>query len=83
MSQRERIEAEIRGLKYALEESDYAVIKTLEGIADCTSATGIIAFLKEITDEIRETIANRKAWRAKINELEAELENLTENTVEG
>ena len=43
---RDQMEAEIRACQALLNESDHKIIQTLEGICDCTSATGIINFLK-------------------------------------
>lgn len=48
---------EIRLLKYKLAETDYAVIKIAEGAAT--------------VEEYADVIAQRKEWRARINELEA------------
>lgn len=48
---------EIADLKAKLTASDYAVIKIAEGAAT--------------SEEYAELIANRQAWRARINELEA------------
>ena len=39
---------EITALKSLLADSDYSILKTLEGLLACTSATGIIAFLKDV-----------------------------------
>lgn len=72
---REEMEAEIRACKALLNESDHAIIQTLEGICDCTSATGIITFLKSITEDVKEIIVHRRAYRQTIINLEAQLEN--------
>lgn len=50
---------EIRELKDQLRETDYAVIKIAEGAAT--------------SEEYSEVIAQREAWRARINELEKSL----------
>ena len=50
---------EVRELKAKLSETDYAVIKIAEGAAT--------------SEEYSEVIAQREAWRARINELEAQL----------
>lgn len=65
------VQGEITALKSLLNDSDYSILKTLEGILNCTSATGIITFLKDVTDDIRGIAEKRAAWRARINELEA------------
>ena len=63
---------EITALKSLLADSDYSILKTLEGLLSCTSATGIIAFLKDVTADIKD-IATR---RARINELEEQFPDL-------
>ena len=73
---REEMEAEIRACKALLNESDHDIIQTLEGICDCTSATGIITFLKSITEDVKEIIVHRRAYRQTIINLEAQLENM-------
>ena len=50
---------EIRELKAKLSETDYAVVKIAEGAAT--------------SEEYSEVIAQREAWRARINELEESL----------
>lgn len=74
---REEMEAEIRACKALLNDSDHEIIQTLEGICDCTSATGIINFLKSITDDVKEIIVKRRAYRQTIINLEAQLDNET------
>ena len=66
------VQGEITALKSLLNDSDYSILKTLEGILNCTSATGIVTFLKDVTDDIRDIAEKRAAWRARINELEAQ-----------
>lgn len=61
---------EITALKSLLADSDYSILKTLEGLLSCTSATGIIAFLKDVTADIKDIATKRAEWRARINELE-------------
>lgn len=75
---REDMEAEIRSCKALLNESDHTIIQTLEGICDCTSATGIITFLKSITEEVRAIITRRRAYRQTIHDLEELLEHMDE-----
>lgn len=75
---REDMEAEIRSCKALLNESDHTIIQTLEGICDCTSATGIITFLKSITEEVRAIITRRRAYRQTIRDLEELLEHMDE-----
>lgn len=58
----ERISGEIYALKSLLADTDYVCLKHAEGaLAD---------------EDFAEVKAQRAGWRAKINELECELENL-------
>ena len=75
---RQEIIGEIEACKLLLNDSDYSILKTLEGMIACTSATGIITYLKEITDELRTLKDKRQAWRDRINDLEAQLAALPE-----
>ena len=79
---RQEIIGEIEACKLLLNDSDYSIIKTLEGMIACTSATGIITYLKEITDELRTLKDKRQAWRDRINDLEAQLAALSEETTD-
>ena len=79
---RQEIIGEIEACKLLLNDSDYSIIKTLEGLIACTSATGIITYLKEITDELRTLKDKRQAWRDRINDLEAQLAALPEETAD-
>lgn len=67
---------EITALKSLLTDSDYSILKTLEGLLSCNSATGIIAFLKDVTADIKDLATKRAEWRARINELEAQFPDL-------
>ncbi|HJH78953.1 MAG TPA: hypothetical protein OIM07_04595 [Clostridiales bacterium] len=67
---------EITALKSLLADSDYSILKTLEGLLSCTSATGIIAFLKNVTADIKDIATKRAEWRARINELEEQFPDL-------
>ncbi len=67
---------DITALKSLLAESDYSILKTLEGLLACTSATGIIAFLKDVTADIKDIATKRAEWRARINELEEQFPDL-------
>ena len=67
---------EITALKSLLADSDYSILKTLEGLLSCTSATGIIAFLKDVTADIKDIATKRAEWRALINELEEQFPDL-------
>lgn len=70
---------EITALKSLLADSDYSILKTLEGLLSCTSATGIIAFLKDVTADIKDIATKRAEWRARINELEEQFPDLAKD----
>lgn len=79
---RQEIQGEITACKSLLADSDYSILKTLEGMMTCTSATGIINYLKEITEELLALKDKRQEWRDKINGLEAQLAALDETDEE-
>lgn len=77
---KEQIESEIAALKNLLEQSDHVPNKLSEGIVlalDGATAVNAIPRLLDTVmsalEEYRDVVKNRAAWRAKINELEAEL----------
>lgn len=72
---RDQMEAEIRACQALLVESDHTIIQTLEGICDCNSATGIINFLKSITEEVKAIIVKRREYRQTIHDLRELLDN--------
>lgn len=76
---RQEIQGEITACKQLLADSDYSILKSLEGLLTCTSATGMIAHLKELAEEIFALKLKRQAWRDKINEMEALLETTTDD----
>lgn len=76
----EQITAEIAALKNLLEQSDHVPNKLSEGIVlalDGATAVNaiprLLAAVMSALEEYRDVIKTRAAWRAKINELEAEL----------
>ncbi len=71
---RQEILGEITACKQLLADSDYSILKSLEGLLTCTSATGMISYLKDLTDELFALKARRQEWRDKINDLEKQLE---------
>lgn len=72
---RDEMEAEIRACQALLDASDHKIIQTLEGILDCTTATGIINFLKNITGDVKELVTSRQGYRKTIRDLEEKLES--------
>lgn len=73
----DQIMAEITALKMLLRDTDYEVTKYAEGLTACTTQKEIQAYRAEFMAEHGEVIESRKTWRARINELEAELDGLT------
>nr|DAT94176.1 MAG TPA: hypothetical protein [Caudoviricetes sp.] len=73
---REQLNGEIVALKSLLQDSDYQLIKLIENLAGCTSIFEILATFKSFLAEFGELVNNRKAWREKINLIEAELEKM-------
>lgn len=76
MDERERINAEINALKNQLEQTDFQLYKVVESLVACTSITGILTVFRSFLTEYGPLVANRTAWRARINELEQQLEVL-------
>ncbi len=79
------IEGEINALKSLLRNSDYQLMKLVENLTDCTNITGLVACFKAFLEGFGELVKSRRAWRASINTLEAELEEITaaETPVDG
>ena len=76
----EQIMAEIAALKNLLEQSDHVPNKLSEGIVlalDGATAVNaiprLLAAVMDALEEYRDVVKNRAEWRARINELEAEL----------
>lgn len=61
---RESIQAEINAMKILLNQTDYKALKHADGVIS--------------DEEYAETAAQRNEWRAKINDLEEEMEGLDE-----
>ena len=75
---REQIIGEITALKSLLRDTDYEVTKYAEGLTDCATQEEIEAYREAFLARYGEVIDNRKAWRAKINELEEALDALAQ-----
>lgn len=68
MDETQNIQSEINAYKQLLTQTDYQAIKHSEG---------------EMSDEEYQQIKDQRAeWRAKVNELEAELESLAQDGLE-
>ena len=72
---------EINALKSLLSDTDHQLYKMVEGLSDCDTITGVVALFRDFRNEYGEMIANRRAWRSRINEAEAALAELEEDQV--
>lgn len=79
----EAIQAEITALKSLLADSDYkanklieSLVATMQGTTAVNFVSRFVSWLADATKEFGDVMASRAAWRAKINDLEAELETL-------
>ena len=79
---REQIISEITALKMLLNDTDYQVTKYAEGLTACTTQREQEAYREAFMAQYGEVIQNRITWRAKINELEEELDNLPDDEPE-
>lgn len=82
---REHIIAEINAYQNLLEQNDHIPNKISEGLIsvlqDATTVNFIpkfLAYIVSVKDEYGEVIANRVKYRSRINELEAELQKLSD-----
>lgn len=76
----EQIMAEIAALKNLLEQSDHVpnklsegIVLALDGATAVSAIPRLLAAVMSALEEYRDIVKNRAAWRARINELEAEL----------
>lgn len=65
-------EEKISDLKRNLAETDYITAKAVDAMAAADSLTALLTALKDIRTEYADVLVQRAAWRAEINELEAE-----------
>ena len=77
---RDQITAEITALKNLLEQSDHVpnklsegIVLTLDGATAVNAVPRLLAAVMSALEEYRDVVKNRAEWRARINELEAEL----------
>ena len=76
----EQIAAEIAALKNLLEQSDHVpnklsegIVLALDGVTAVNAIPRLLSAVMSALEEYRDIVMNRAAWRARINELEAEL----------
>lgn len=70
---RQELQGEITACKSMLADTDYTIIKTLEGMLACTSTQDFVNFAMSTTKELLELKDKRQTWRNTINEMEAQL----------
>ena len=76
----DQIVAEITALKNLLEQSDYipnklseGIVLALDGATAVNAIPRLLAAVMSALEEYRDVVKSRAEWRARINELEAEL----------
>lgn len=76
----EQINAEITALKNLLDQSDHVpnklsegIVLALDGATTINAIPRLLAAVMSALVEYRDVVKNRAEWRARINELEAEL----------
>ena len=76
----EQIAAEITALKNLLEQSDHVpnklsecIVLALDGATTINAIPRLLAAVMSALGEYRDVVKKRAEWRARINELEAEL----------
>ena len=79
----EQIMAEITALKNLLEQSDHVpnkfsegIVLALDGATAVNAIPRLLAAVMSALEEYRDVVKNRAEWRARINELEAELDRI-------
>lgn len=73
---REDMQGEITACKMMLADSDYAVLKTVEGLLSCTSVSDMLRYILDVPDDIMDKVRKRAQWRRTINAFEDELARL-------
>lgn len=87
---RQRINEEITALKSLLADTDYNALKLIEDLVVTMKSANAVNFIAKYLEwlikavmEFGAVIDQRIAWRARINELETELEALPEDEAPG
>ena len=78
----EQIQGEINAYKSLLRDTDYSLYKLVENIAGCNSFDDLKSACASYLDKYGATVEKRREWRGKINDLEAEAEDLEPDTPE-
>jgi len=78
----EQIQAEINACKILLRDTDYSLYKLLENVADCDTFADLKTVCAAYLEQYGDTVEKRRAWRARINELEEALAELEAATPE-
>ena len=82
MQTRDQIMGEILALKELLRNSDYEIIKLAENMADCTTMAELKTCFQKFLAEFGELVQKRRAWRAQVDELQEQLDNLPDDEPE-
>ena len=72
----EQIQGDINAYKSLLRDTDYSLYKLVENIAGCNSFDDLKSACASYLDKYGATVEKRREWRSRINDLEAEAENL-------
>lgn len=70
------IRGEIVALKSLLRDTDYSSNKLVENLSDCATLEEVFSACQAYHERYGETVNRRREWRKKINELEAEEEEI-------
>ena len=70
------IRGEITALKSLLRDTDYSSNKLVENLSDCETMEEVFSACQAHHNRYADVIASRREWRKKINELEAEEEEI-------
>ncbi len=78
----EQIQGEINAYKSLLRNTDYSLYKLVENIAGCNSFEDLKSACTSYLEKYGVTVEQRREWRKRINDLEAEAEDLEPDTPE-
>lgn len=80
---KDEIQNEINGLKSMLKDTDYTSNKVIESLVATMNGASVTNFIKKFLEWLSSTVTeygtvmvDRAAWRARIDELEKQLENV-------
>ena len=82
MQTRDQIMGESLALKELLRNSDYEIIKLAENMTDCTTMAELKACFQTFLTNFGELVQKRRTWRAQVDELQEQLDNLPDDEPE-